>query len=71
MVAKIEVSPEEEMANPQGVKVFAFEIHGLPEEFVHFRTLCVECNVATRICSKSCVRVWSATGAGTGGDSVF
>ena len=27
------------MANPQGIKVFAVERHGLPENFVSFRSL--------------------------------
>ena len=37
---KIEVSPQEEMANPQGTKVFAFERPGLTEDFVSFPALC-------------------------------
>ena len=37
---KIEISPQDEMANPQGMKVFAVERHGLPEHFVSFRSLC-------------------------------
>ena len=36
----MEVSPQEEMANPQGMKVFAVERLGLPEDFVYFPTLC-------------------------------
>ena len=39
-MAEMEVSPEEEMANPQGMKVFAVERHGLAEDFVSFRALC-------------------------------
>ena len=39
MVEK-EVSPQEEMANPQGTKVFAVERPGLPEDFVYFPALC-------------------------------
>ena len=35
-----EVSPQQGMANPQGMKVFAIERHGLPEDFVSFRALC-------------------------------
>ena len=38
-MADTEVSPQEEMANPQGIKVFAVERHGLPEEFVSFLVL--------------------------------
>ena len=36
----MEVSPQEEMANPQGMKAFAVERHGLPEDFMPFRALC-------------------------------
>ena len=36
----MEVSPQEEMANSQGMKMFAVEKHGLPEDFVPFRALC-------------------------------
>ena len=32
--------PQEERANPQGMKVFAVERPGLPEDFVSFPTLC-------------------------------
>ena len=39
-MADMEVSPQEEMANPQGMKVFAVEIPGLPEDFVFFPALC-------------------------------
>ena len=38
-MAEIEVSPQEEMANPQGMKVFAIERHEFPEDFVSFRGL--------------------------------
>ena len=40
VVAEMEVSPQEETANPQGVEVFAVQRHYLPEDFVYFRTLC-------------------------------
>ena len=40
VMAEMEVSPQEEMANPQGMKVFAVGRHGLPEGFVHFPALC-------------------------------
>ena len=40
VMAEIVVSPQEEMTNPQGAKVFAVERHGLPEDFVYFRALC-------------------------------
>ena len=39
-VAEMEVSPQEEMANPQGMKVIAIERPGLPEDFVYFPDLC-------------------------------
>ena len=39
-MAEMEVSPQEEMANPQGIKVFAVERRGLPEDFVYFPSLC-------------------------------
>ena len=35
-MADMEVSPQGEMANPQGMKVFAVERPGLPEDFVYF-----------------------------------
>ena len=41
-MAEMEVSPQEEMANPQGMKVFAVERPGLPEDFVSFPALCGE-----------------------------
>ena len=40
IMAKMEVSPREEMTNPQGMKVFAVERPGLPEDFVSFPALC-------------------------------
>ena len=39
-MAEMRVSPQEEMANPQGMKVFAVESPGLPEDFVSFPALC-------------------------------
>ena len=39
-MAEIEVSPQEEMANAQRMKVFAVERPGLPEDFVSFPALC-------------------------------
>ena len=39
-MVEMEVSPQEEMANPQGIKVFAVERPGLPEDFVSFPALC-------------------------------
>ena len=59
-MAEMDVSPQEEMANPQGMKVFAVERPGLPEVFVFF-LLCVECNrrhsYLLRICRSFGVRV--------------
>ena len=39
-MAEMKVSPQEEMVNPQGMKVFAVETPGLPEYFVSFLALC-------------------------------
>ena len=39
-MAEMEISSQEEMANPQGMKMFAVEKHGLPQDFVYFRALC-------------------------------
>ena len=39
-MAEMEVSPQEEMANPQGMKVFAVERHRRPEDFAYFPALC-------------------------------
>ena len=40
VMAEMEVSSQEEMANPQGMKVLAFERPGLPEDFMSFPALC-------------------------------
>ena len=39
-MAEIKVNPQEEMANPQGMEVFAVDRRGLPEVFVYFPALC-------------------------------
>ena len=39
-MVEMEVSPQEEMANPQGMEVFAVERPGLPQDFVSFPALC-------------------------------
>ena len=39
-MAEMEVSPQEEIVNPQGMKVFAVKRPGLPEDFVSFPALC-------------------------------
>ena len=36
----MKVSPQKKIANPQGIKVFAVERPGLPEDFVSFPALC-------------------------------
>ena len=40
VMAEMEVSLQEEITNPQGMKVFAVERHGLPEDFVSLPALC-------------------------------
>ena len=40
VMVEMEVSSQEDMANPQGMKVFAVERPGLPEDFVSFPALC-------------------------------
>ena len=69
-MAEMEVSPQEEMANSQGMKVFAVERPGLPEDFV-FSCSVWSAIVATRICCESADRLGSATVVGTGGDTVL
>ena len=39
-MSEMEVSPQEEMANSQGMKVLAVERPGLPEDFVSYPALC-------------------------------
>ena len=39
-MAEMEASPQDKMANPQEMKVFAVERHGLPEDSVSFPALC-------------------------------
>ena len=36
----MKVDPQEEMASPQDIKVFANERHGRSEDFVYFHALC-------------------------------
>ena len=38
-MAEMEVSPQEEMAKPPGMKVFGVERPGLPEDFMYFPAL--------------------------------
>ena len=70
-MAKMEVSPQEEMTNPQGIKVFAVERHGLPEDFLYFYCSVWSAIVATRICAESADCLGSATVAGTGRNSLL
>ena len=63
--------PIEEMANPQGTKVFAVERPRLPEDFVSFPALCGVQSSPLVICSESAVCSGSATVVGTGGDTVL
>ena len=70
--ALIKGCSSEEMADPQGMEVFAVERHGLPEDFVSFFLLCVwSAIVATRICAESAVCLGPATVVGTGRVSVL
>ena len=39
-MAEMEVSPQKEMTDPQGMKVFTVERPRLPEDFVSFPALC-------------------------------
>ena len=39
-LAEMEVGPQEGMANPEGMKVFAVERPGLSEDLVSFPSLC-------------------------------
>ena len=73
VMAEMRVDPQEEMANPQGMKVFAVERHRLPEDLVPFPALCGVWSaiVATRICAGSVDCLASATVVGTGGDTVL
>ena len=40
VVAEMKVSPQDEMTDPQGMKVFAVGRNGLPQDFMSFRALC-------------------------------
>ena len=67
-MAEMEVSPHEEMANPEGMKVFAVERPGLSEDFVSFPALC---GVQSSPLVESAVCSGSATVVGTGGDTAL
>ena len=70
-MAEMEASPQEEMANPQGMKVFAVERPGLPEDFVPFPALCEVQSSPLVFCSESADRLGPATVVDTGGDTVL
>ena len=60
------------MANPRGMKVFAVERHGLPQDFVSFCTLCeVQPLPLVFAPNRAVVCLGSALVAGTGKDSAF
>ena len=40
VMVEIEVSSQKEMANPQGMNVFAVKRHGCPVDFVSFSSVC-------------------------------
>ena len=72
-MAEIEVSPQEEMADPQGIKVFAVPLRdlGLLKISCLF-LLCVEGNRRHSCLLRICRLLGSATTVvGTGGDTVF
>ena len=70
-MVEMEDIPQEEMANPKGMKVFAVERPGLPEDFVSFPALSGVQSSPLEICSESAVCSGSATVVGTGGDTVL
>ena len=64
VIAEMEISPKEEMADPQGMKVFAVERHGLSCRFCVFSCSAWSAIVATRICAEPADCLGSATGVG-------
>ena len=62
-MAEMEVSPQEEMANPQGIKVFAVERPGLPEDFVSFPAL-YEVQSSPLVFAPSVPMVWGPLHSG-------
>ena len=63
-MAEMKVGPQEEMAKPQEMKVFAVERPGLPVDFVFLLALCGVRSSPTRICSESADCLGSATYSG-------
>ena len=71
-MAEMEVSPQEERANPQGIKVFTVDRPGLPEDFVSFPALCgVQLSPLVFAPNLPFVRSPLRTAVGTGGDTVL
>ena len=70
-MAEMEVSPQEEMANPQRTKVFAVERPGLPEDFVSFPVLCGLQSSPLVFAPNLPICLGSATVTGTGRDTVL
>ena len=72
-MAEMEVSPQEEMADPQGFKVFAVERSGLPEEFVYYPALCEVQSSPLLVFAPNLPIVWGPLQCvvGTGGDTVL
>ena len=68
-MAEMEVSPQEEMANPQGKCSPLGDLGFLKISCLFL--LCWSAIVATRICSESAVCSGSATVVGTGADTVL
>ena len=62
-MAEMEVSPQEEMANQQGIKVFAVERPGLPEDFVSFPAVC-EVQSSPLVFAPSLPMVWGPLHSG-------
>ena len=70
-MVEMEVSLQEEMANPQGMKVFTVERPGLPEDFVYFPALC-GVQSSPLVFAPNLPIVWgSATVVDAGGDTVL
>ena len=71
-MVEMEVSPQKEMTNPQGMKVFAVERPGLPEYFVSFPALC-GVQSSPLVFAPNLPIVWGPlhTVVDTGGDSVL
>ena len=69
-MAKMEVSPQEEMADPQGMKVFAVNRPELPEDFVSFPALC-GVQSSPLVFAPNLPIVWGPLQLDTGGDTVL